>query len=153
KPWNAICKEALFEPLGAESLTFEMPRDGTPLALSPQPITLPSKSPAFDDFSPGHPAAGGVGTIGDVVKVLNLHLQGGKWNGRTLLEPAVFQEMHTVQYAKQIAEAQRAGREPAYKPWGLGIFLRGDGPAEPGYQNYGFDGRNSPGMFGQNGIT
>ncbi len=152
KSWTAICKERLFNPLGAASLTFEMPADEKAVALAPQPSTLPSKGPAFEDFSPGHPGGGALGKIEDVLKVMNFHLQGGKWNGKTLIEPALFKEMHTVQYAKQIADAMREGTKPAHKTWGLGILLRGEGPQDLEYQDYGFDGRKTPSMFGQNGI-
>lgn len=152
KAWNDICRERLFGPLGTASLTFEYP-PAARLALSPQPAALPAQGPAFDDFSPGHPAGGCIGTLGDVLKVMNLHLQGGTWGGKTLIDPAAFKEMHTVQYAREIAEAQKAGVAPAHKSWGLGILVRGDGPDDPGYQDYGFDGRTTPTMFGQNGIT
>jgi CubicO group peptidase (beta-lactamase class C family) len=153
KSWDSICKERLFVPLGAKSLSFELPPERTPLVLSPQPAALPSRVPAFEDFSPGHPAGGCTGTIGDVLKVMNFHLQGGRWNGKTLIEPELFKEMHTVQFAKQIAEAQKAGIAPPFKSWGLGVLVRGTGPDDPGYQDYGFDGRSTPSMFGQNGIT
>jgi CubicO group peptidase (beta-lactamase class C family) len=152
KPWGAISRERLFDPLGAGSLTFELPPAGAAFALSPQPRSLPSNRPGFPNFSPGHPAGGCIGKLGDLMKVLQLHLQRGQWDGKAIMQPAIFKEMHTVQYAQEIAQAQREGKKPAHKSWGLGVLLRGSGPPDQGYRDYGFDGRNAPGVFGQEGI-
>jgi CubicO group peptidase (beta-lactamase class C family) len=153
RSWTAICKEFLFDPIGAASLTFELPPATVPLALTPQPEKLPATVPGFEDFSAGHPGAGAIGTLDDVAKVVKLHMQEGRWEGKQLIDPALIREAHTVQYAKEILAVQLKGTKAEHKSWGLGVLLRGDGPDDPGYRDYGFDGRTFPGVFGQNGIS
>ena len=60
--------------------------------------------------------------------------------------------MHTVQYAREIADARAAGKTPAHDPWGLGPLMRGDGPKSAVHDWFGFRDQNSPGIFGHAGI-
>jgi CubicO group peptidase (beta-lactamase class C family) len=84
--------------------------------------------------------------------VLQLHLNGGKWGSRRLISEAALDEMHRIQYARQIAEARAAGKEPAHETWGLGPLIRGDVPKNGGHDWFGFGSRKSPGIFGHAGI-
>jgi hypothetical protein len=60
--------------------------------------------------------------------------------------------MHTVQYEKEIAAARAAGEPPKHEPWGLGLLLRGDGPACEAHKWFGFYDQSSSGIFGHAGI-
>jgi len=149
--WDDYCLKKLFGPLGARSLRFAVPPDNLEIAITPQPAEPPKTH--FDALSlSGHPAGGCLGSPTDALKVLQLHLNGGKWNGRQLLPEAVFREMHTVQYRHEIEAARRAGRQPDHEPWGLGPLLRGDGPSAPSHPWFGFANQASPGVFGHAGI-
>ncbi len=151
KSWDALCRRMLFEPIGAKSLTFATPPDSAQLALTPQPETVPESH--FDGAGyAGHPSGGCMGTARDALKALQLHLNRGKWGGRRLIAEAALDEMHRIQYARQIAEARAAGKEPAHETWGLGPLIRGDGPKQGGHDWFGFGSRKSPGIFGHAGI-
>jgi CubicO group peptidase (beta-lactamase class C family) len=152
KPWNTICRERLFEPLGASSLSFEEPPEGTALALVPQPKELPSRYGLFGEALLGQPAGGCFGRFVDVLKILNLHVNRGVWRGKTLIKPDAFKEMHTVQYAREIEQAVAAGKASAHEPFGLGPLLRGTGPASPSLAWFGFVNQKGPHIFGHAGI-
>jgi CubicO group peptidase (beta-lactamase class C family) len=142
KPWNRICRERLFDPIGADSLSFAPPE---------------SADTGFEDaFGPdafgGHPAGGCAGTLIDVVRVVQLHLNKGVWEGRAIIQPKAFSEMHTVQYAAQIAEDAAMHKFPRHEPWGLGWLLRGVGPRPFAAYWFRFGDNASPGLFGHAGI-
>ncbi len=140
KPWPAICRERLFDPIGASSFSFAQPE-------------TPSARDAFDaTFRLGHPAGGAAGTILDILRVVQLHLDGGVWKGRRLIQPAAFKEMHTVQYAAEIAKDHAAGVTPRHEPWGLGWLLRGEGPKPGAAYWFGFGDNPHPSVFGHAGI-
>lgn len=151
KSWDAICRERLFEPIGARSLTFALPPDDAPVALTPQPKGLPKTLREVFPFA-GHPAGGCMGTAADALKVLQLHLNGGSWKGKRLLKEQPFRDMHTVQYQKEIDAARAAGTAPVHEPWGLGPLLRGPGPKSGGHDWFGFRDQPSAGVFGHAGI-
>jgi CubicO group peptidase (beta-lactamase class C family) len=157
KPWEAICRERLFGPIGAASLTFRKPGRETPVALTPRSpeLAFAPDSPEFK-LGPtniaGHPAGGAFGTAGDLLKVLHLHLNNGVWGGKALIKPDALRQMHTVQYAAAIRKAHEAGQPPAHQPWGLGILIRGDGPADPVHHGFGLGQVGHAGLFGHAGI-
>jgi CubicO group peptidase (beta-lactamase class C family) len=157
KTWEAICRERLFDPLGAKSLTFQKPGEGVPVAVTPRSpqLTFKPGSPEFRLGAveiAGHPAGGAFGTTADLLKVLHLHLNKGVWHGRTIIEPEALEEMHTVQFAAEIREAVEAGKPPSHQPWGLGILLRGSGPADGSHDWFGMGQVDSPALFGHAGI-
>lgn len=147
RPWNEICRERLFEPLGA-GITFDVPPGDAPVALVPPPKSYPW--PLDTEHVPflGHPSGGAFARPDDMLKLLNLHLGGGKWNGRTLLQPEALKEMHRVQYQKEIDAAIAAGKGPKHEFWGLGWLLRGT--AEESW--FGFGNVASARTFGHAGI-
>jgi CubicO group peptidase (beta-lactamase class C family) len=152
KPWEIICQELLFKPIGAESLTFKMPGKQIPVSITPQPPEGPYNPAGFNDAIAGHPAGSAFGTCADLLKVLHLHLNRGVWEGKTLIKPETLKEMHTVQYSAEIDSATKAGKPPAHEKWGLGILLRGTGPAQPAHGWFGMGDVETPGVFGHAGI-
>ncbi len=154
RPWPELCREKLFAPLGAKTLSFEWPEADQPWALVPQPNAekpLPkSGKEAFSSM--GQPGAGCLGTLPDALKVLQLHLQEGVWNAKRLIPREVFRQMHTNQFEREIATARAAGVPSTFEPWGLGLLLRGDGPATASHQWFGFADQASPRTFGHAGI-
>ena len=146
---GAICREWLLDPLGATTLSFNLPDDKGLMVTSPE-----AEGP-YDACMPqvlGHPAGGATCTLRDALKPLRLHLTEGVWQGQTLLDHEVFTEMHTVQYAGQIAEAASKGEKSMHEPWGLGWLLRGNGPACEAVMWFGMSGQTEPRVFGHAGI-
>lgn len=147
--WESICRARLFDPLGAESMTFAPPRGAGPFAVLPG---------YFDSIEPGkngiggHPAGGGFGTPDDMLRVLHCLQQGGTWGGETLLRPEAQKELLTVQYAREIDEALAAGKDPVHEPWGIGWLVRGTAPKCPGGPWFGFGDGTSPTLFGHAGV-
>lgn len=152
KPWQEICKERLFDPIGAKTLSFDIPPAGTPFALTPVPAQMPQTlKEAFAAFA-GHPAGGCSGTPRDAIKVLQLHLNWGMWGSKRLLLKKTLMEMHSVQYAREIEKALSGGKNPTHETWGLGILLRGKGAKQGGHDWFGFGEQSSPTVFGHAGI-
>lgn len=147
RPWNDLCRERLFDPLGAD-LTFAPPRADAPLAVVPPPKTHPW--PVDTKHMPflGHPSGGAVARPSGMLRLLNLHLAGGVWNGKQLIQPAALAEMHRVQYQAEIDAALRDGKTPKHEYWGLGWLLRGT--TTEGW--FGFGNIASPRTFGHAGI-
>lgn len=149
KSWETICRERLFESIGAESLTFTPPRGDAPVSVM---------TGYFDSIAPGangiggHPAGGCFGTPDDMLRVLNMINQGGTWNSTRLLKPEALQEMLTVQYADAIAKDVAEGRSPAHEPWGLGWLVRGTAPKCGAGPWFGFGDSKSPTLFGHAGV-
>jgi len=148
KSWQAICRERLFRPLGADSFTFDVPPTSTRVALTPQPDELPC--PLDVDHWPflGHPAGGCFGKVTDIMKLLHLHLAQGAWQGRQLIAEDAWREMHRLQYQEQIDAARRNGYRPVHEYWALGWLLRG-ATAE---HFFGFGDCMSERAFGHAGI-
>jgi CubicO group peptidase (beta-lactamase class C family) len=145
KSWNDICRERLFEPIGAKSLAFgPFPAD-IPRAVTPGYFTSDKNGLG------GHPAGGCFGTVDDMLRVLNLIVWGGTW-GRSLLRPEARKEMLTVQYADQIAKAVAEGKTPVHESWGLGWLVRGTAPSNPAGYWFGFGDSKSPTLFGHAGV-
>lgn len=149
KSWEAICRERLLDPVGAESITFTPPRGDAPVSMLPG---------YFDSIAPGangigaHPAGGAFGTPDDMLRVLNMIQQGGTWHGTTLLQPEALREMLTVQYGDAIARDVAEGRSPAHEPWGLGWLVRGTAPKCGAGPWFGFGDGKSPTLFGHAGV-
>ena len=153
-PWAELCRAKLFAPLRADSLSYDLPADNADVAIVPQPKAekpLPKTAEVAFSYA-GQPGAGCFGTLGDALMVLHFHLQEGVWKSKRLISREIIREMHTVQYAKEIAAARAAGESPKHEPWGLGPLLRGDGPACETHKWFGFYNQTSSGIFGHAGI-
>jgi len=149
KSWEAICRERLLDPLGAESVTFAPPRGDGAVSVLPG---------YFDSIAPGangigaHPAGGAFGTADDMLRLLNMIVEGGTWQGKTLLEPEALKEMLTVQYADNIAKDLAAGKSPTHESWGIGWLVRGTAPKCDGGPWFGFGDGMFPTLFGHAGV-
>lgn len=123
RDWESICREWLFDPIGAHSLTFRVPR-GVPTAITRWPKELPREIDGTTFSNLGRPGGGCFGRVEDAMKILQLHLNGGVWAGRVLLKPETFSEMHRVQHEAAIRAAEFVMRAPDHEPWGLGWLLK-----------------------------
>lgn len=143
--WDQLCRARLFGPLGADSLSFAVPKDPKRIAVTPHPGQVPQQ---LETECLGHPGAGCFGTLRDAIRVLQLQLNGGGWNGRSLLTQGEMDLVRAVQYADQIAAAKAANEKPQHEFWGLGWLLRGT--TTSGW--FGFGKLASPRSFGHAGI-
>ncbi|MGV3607022.1 MAG: serine hydrolase domain-containing protein [Planctomycetaceae bacterium] len=146
KPWPQIARERLFDPIGAKGIAYALPEDKSLVSVAPEGV---KSADGMHALVPGHPAGGCIGTISDGLRVLQLHLNHGTWEGKTVLKPAAWEEMHKVQYAKEI---EAAGKTPKHEAWAIGWLTRGDGPARGGSGWFGFRDQKSPQIFGHAGI-
>lgn len=146
-PWEEICREFLFVPLGADSLTFKIP-SGTNVSITPQPKDFPCPIDSAHFSLLGHPGGGCFGRLEDMIKVLDLHLSQGVWNGHELAHKEELAEMHRIQYEEQIAGAIKSGCSRIHEPWGLGWLIRRDLQ----YHGFGFGQSTCPQTFGHAGI-
>lgn len=146
KPWPQIARERLFDPIGAKAIDYALPADKSLVCVAPEGV---KSADGMHPLVPGHPAGGCIGTLPDALRVLQLHLNKGIWEGKTVLKPAAWEEMHKVQYAKEI---EAAGMSPKHEAWAIGWLTRGDGPARGGSGWFGFRDQKSPQIFGHAGI-
>lgn len=146
-PWETICQQRLFKPLGV-SFSFLPPTEDLALALTPQPKEIPCLLGPKTYPALGHPGAGCFGTVADAQRLLNLHLQKGEWQGQQIILPCAFDEMHRVQYAQQINQAQQSDQIPQHEYWSLGWLTRGK--TTTGW--FGFGDRAAESSFGHAGI-
>ena len=146
-PWETICQQRLFKPLGAH-FTFLPPLEDLAVALTPQPKELPCWLGPKTYPALGHPGAGCFGTAADAQRLLNLHLQQGEWQGKQIIQPGAFDEMHRVQYAQQINQALQNGQIPVHEFWALGWLTRGK--TTTGW--FGFGDRAAESSYGHAGI-
>lgn len=147
KSWEAICRERLFDPIGADSFTFAPPRGEEAASV------LPGYFDSLQSNGIGaHPAGGAFGTADDMLRLLNMIVAGGTWNGKTLLRPEALKEMLTVQYADHIATDVAAGKSPTHEPWGIGWLVRGTAPKCDAGPWFGFGDATSPTLFGHAGV-
>ena len=146
--WEEICRELVFEPLGAKSFSFRIP-EGVPVALTPQPTELPATLRSVSVWAKGQPGAGVYGRPEDMIRLLQLHLNRGVWNGQVVIRQDEWEEMHRIQYEAEIARAEQAGVPPVHEPWGLGWMIR----RNLGVENwFGLGSVTSPQTFGHAGI-
>lgn len=147
--WEEVCRELVFDPIGAESLSFRLPEE-VPVALTPQPVELPAPVESVSPWALGHPGAGCFGKIEDVIRVLELHLNGGTWGGRVIINPDELREMPRIQWEDVITLAEKAGRGRGHAPWGLGWMIRRHWGAD---HSFGLGTVTSPRTFGHAGIS
>lgn len=147
EPWESICTRRLCEPLGAD-LSFAWPNARRPLNITPQPEPHELEDKLREPHLAGHPAGGALARPVDMLKLLQLHLDGGTWKGRRLIAEAELAEMHRVQYADRIDAALAAGDAPAHEYWALGWMTRG----RTNESWFGFGDSTSPRTFGHAGI-
>lgn len=140
----SLLRERVLDPIGADELAFAPPAEASRVVLTPPPgEPLDLEHPLFRNWR-WHPGGGLFGTTRDMVKVLELHLRDGEWNGRRILAPATIREMRRPQFAEQIAEGR-----PGFDYWALGMLTRGT--TTTGW--FGFGSKLSPAAFGHAGIN
>jgi CubicO group peptidase (beta-lactamase class C family) len=108
KPFADYEREAVFEPLGMTSSTFDVGRDAPAGVAKGHPE---DGAAGVLPYIPMVPAGGMFASVRDLAKVLRMHLGGGAVDGRSYLPATLLNEMYTRQFS---VSGQTAG-------YGLGI--------------------------------
>ena len=145
--WETLCREWLLDPIGAETMTFRIPVQGA-VAITPQPDALPRPLNPGAFAHAGHPGGGVFGHLEDMIKILQLHLNGGVWNGRVILDAGNVAEMQRVLHRTAILEAQANLRTPDYEPYGVGWRVK----LSQENDGFGLGNGTAEGAFGHAGI-
>lgn len=149
RSWDSLCREWLFSPLQAPSLTFGPPENPNLHTWAPRDS---QGSDQIQKMLDGHPAGGCKGTLEDGLKILELHLNQGQWKTQTVLSRAAHGEMHTVQFDWERKSALAKNQTPVHEPWAVGWLMRGDGPTSGAQAWFGFRDLKDPQVFGHAGI-
>lgn len=115
RSWEELYHDVL-DPIGCGA-TMEIPAPGRGVVRS--------SPPPEPDQVQYHPAGGYFTRVDDILRVLHLHLDGGRYGDRVVLPETAIREMHRPQYAGQIEIARRAGEDPVHEWWAIGWLLRG----------------------------
>ena len=115
RTWEELYHEVL-DPIGSTA-TMEIPAPGRGVVRS-----SPPPEPEQVAY---HPAGGYFASVDDVLRVLQLHLDGGRWGDQAVLPEAAIRDMHTAQYGEQIEAARRRGEAPVHEFWAIGWMVRG----------------------------
>jgi CubicO group peptidase (beta-lactamase class C family) len=112
EPFADLVRDRVFAPLGMMSSSFDadVVDDADSLAVGHDP---PAPNEFFQD--PMVPAGGMYASVNDLSRFLQFQLAGGVVDGRTVLEPALLDDMRTVQFP------ERGGRYG----YGLGVARTG----------------------------
>jgi CubicO group peptidase (beta-lactamase class C family) len=115
RSWDELYHDVL-DPIGCGA-TMEIPAPGRGVVRS--------SPPPEPDQVQYHPAGGYFTRVDDILRILQLHLDGGRHGGRVVLPEAAVREMHRAQYAEQIETARRNNEPPVHEWWAIGFLLRG----------------------------
>jgi len=116
RTWEELYHDVL-DPIGCGA-TMQIPQAG--------PGVVRSSPPPEPDQVAYHPAGGYFTSVDDILRVLHLHLDGGRHGDRIVLPEAAVREMHRAQYGEEIEAARRAGEDPVHEWWAVGWLLAGE---------------------------
>ncbi len=100
EPYDDYIENHIFKPLRMAHSTFVQPPPGNlALMLANGYQTASSDKPAPFEFIEAAPAGAASATITDMAHFMIAYLQGGRYDGGTILRPATIKEMFTLQVA------------------------------------------------------
>jgi len=140
KPWEEICRERIFAPLGLTSFTFVAPPGDVLLIEPPEDLTIGA---AHYHNNTGLPAAGCYANPADLLKFLTFQTNRGSWQGKQLMEEKYWTAMHADQFP---------GKK-GFSPWGFGMMLGGAGAGRPGTGWFGIRDQTSSTVFSHVGTS
>lgn len=115
--WNRVAQEALFKPLGMKSTSYAFADYEAAKNRAKLHVLVDGKWTAKNTRQPDSqaPAGGASSTITDLTRWMRLHLAGGKFEGKQLIDEAALAETRTPQIVTGFTPEQ--GRVASY---GLG---------------------------------
>lgn len=100
QPFDQYVAEHIFKPLGMDHSTFAqpLPKRLVPL-MADGYTTASSDKPVPFELVEAAPAGAATATITDMAKFMIAYLNGGSYDGRSILKPATIAQMFTLQVA------------------------------------------------------
>ena len=123
KPWEALLRDFVFEPLGMTTAGFGVPWVGMP-AVEPWPHTGDGASISPGPFADNPPSIGPGGTvhasIRDWAKFIIEHLKGARGENGRLLSAEVYRRLQTGRRIGDGDTEYALGWIVVYRPWAKG---------------------------------
>lgn len=119
KPWQEVLDSAIFSPLGMRHTTAYMSRAhgwGVAVPYLGGVDSLPRRLPMTKRDETMHPAGGMVSSAADLARWLEANLNGGRLEGRQVLDAVALQEAHRLQV--RLPEAVEFG---PFRRFGYGL--------------------------------
>lgn len=100
EPFDDYVAKHIFKPLGMNDSTFKQPLPPNLAPLMAAGYTTASDDkPAHFEIVEAAPAGAASATVSDMAKFMIAYLQGGRYNGASILKPATIAQMLTLQVA------------------------------------------------------
>jgi CubicO group peptidase (beta-lactamase class C family) len=129
KPWEEIADEQLYTPLGMTSTSSRFSdyenranKAALHIFLNGQPVNR-----FVREADAEAPAGGASSSARDLAQWVRLQLDGGKWNGKQLIDANALAETHTAQVCRVAADPAKPNECPDGQYYGLGWNV-GKGP-------------------------
>jgi CubicO group peptidase (beta-lactamase class C family) len=129
KPWETIAEEQLYAPLGMTSTSSRFSdyenranKAALHIFLNGQPVNR-----FVRDADAEAPAGGASSNACDLAQWVRLQLDGGKWNGKQLIDATALAETHKAQVCRVAADPAKPNECPGDQYYGLGWNV-GKGP-------------------------
>lgn len=119
KDWETFTAERIFQPLGMDRTFFGYERALADPNHSGGREVLDGKAvnvPLFENTPILNPAGGVYSNAGDLANWMLVHLDGGRFGGRQIVQPATLADMHRTQMPTGATI-----RDPEYVPVGYGL--------------------------------
>ncbi|HET6215428.1 MAG TPA: serine hydrolase, partial [Acidobacteriaceae bacterium] len=122
KPWETIAEEQLYAPLGMTSTSSRFSdyenranKAALHIFLNGQPVNR-----FVRDADAESPAGGVSSSARDLAQWVRLQLDGGKWNGKQLIDANALAETHKAQVCRVAADPAKPNVCPGGQNYGLG---------------------------------
>ena len=122
KTWETIAEEQLYAPLGMTSTSSRFSdyenranKAALHIFLNGQPVNR-----FVRDADAEAPAGGASSSARDLAQWVRLQLDGGKWNGKQLIDPNALAETHKAQVCRVAADPAKPNECPGDQYYGLG---------------------------------
>jgi CubicO group peptidase (beta-lactamase class C family) len=122
KPWETIADEQLYAPLGMTSTSSRFSdyenranKAALHIFLNGQPVNR-----FVRDADAEAPAGGASSSARDLAQWVRLQLDGGKWNGKQLIDANALAETHKAQVCRVAADPAKPNECPGDQYYGLG---------------------------------
>jgi CubicO group peptidase (beta-lactamase class C family) len=122
KPWETIAEEQLYAPLGMTSTSSRFSdyenranKAALHIFLNGQPVNR-----FVRDADAEAPAGGASSNARDLAQWVRLQLDGGKWNGKQLIDANALAETHKAQVCRVAADPAKPNECPGDQYYGLG---------------------------------
>jgi CubicO group peptidase (beta-lactamase class C family) len=139
KPWETIADEQLYAPLGMTSTSSRFSdyqnranKAALHIFLNGQPVNR-----FVRDADAESPAGGVSSSARDLAQWVRLQLDGGKWNGKQLIDADALAETHKPQVCRVAANPEKPTECPDSQYYGLGWNVGTDGEGHGQFSHSG----------------